>query len=285
MSASIALNQITKSFGQTRVLNGITLSIEEGEFFFLLGPSGCGKSTLLRLIAGFLTPDSGSIALHGKEISGTPPEERGISMVFQNYALWPHMTVAQNVAFGLEMRQVPKTETADRVRQALELVRISALAGRYPQELSGGQQQRVALARAIVVEPSILLLDEPLSNLDAKLRVEMRQELRSLHQRLGKTMIYVTHDQGEALSLGTRVALLNASSIVQVATPRELLTNPSDPFVSEFLGRTALLEGEVGAEGSVNIRSATIQLERGAAAPGQAVSIALKPENLIVVRS
>jgi putative spermidine/putrescine transport system ATP-binding protein len=247
--AEVILKGLSKSFaqhgaaGSTLALQNLSLHIRDGEFFFLLGPSGCGKTTLLRLIAGLLEPDSGSITIDGQEMRDVPAHKRGLAMVFQNYALWPHMTVAQNVAFGLEMAKVAEQARVARVHEALEMVHIAELAERFPHGLSGGQQQRVALARALVMKPRVLLLDEPLSNLDAKLRVEMRRELRALHERTKMTMIYVTHDQGEALALGTQIAVLNAGSVEQVGTGEALLTTPATDFVREFLGEIYLVRG------------------------------------------
>jgi putative spermidine/putrescine transport system ATP-binding protein len=247
--AEVILKGLSKSFaqngaaGSTLALQNLSLHIRDGEFFFLLGPSGCGKTTLLRLIAGLLEPDSGSITIDGQEMRDVPAHKRGLAMVFQNYALWPHMTVAQNVAFGLEMAKVAEQARSVRVREALEMTHIAELAERFPHGLSGGQQQRVALARALVMKPRVLLLDEPLSNLDAKLRVEMRRELRALHERTKMTMIYVTHDQGEALALGTKIAVLNAGSVEQVGTGEALLTAPATDFVREFLGDIYLVRG------------------------------------------
>jgi putative spermidine/putrescine transport system ATP-binding protein len=247
--AEVILKGLSKSFaqngaaGSTLALQNLSLHIRDGEFFFLLGPSGCGKTTLLRLIAGLLEPDSGSITIDGQEMRDVPAHKRGLAMVFQNYALWPHMTVAQNVAFGLEMAKVAEHARSVRVREALEMTHIAELAERFPHGLSGGQQQRVALARALVMKPRVLLLDEPLSNLDAKLRVEMRRELRALHERTKMTMIYVTHDQGEALALGTKIAVLNAGSVEQVGTGEALLTAPATDFVREFLGDIYLVRG------------------------------------------
>ena len=247
--AEVILKGLSKSFaqngaaGSTLALQNLSLHIRDGEFFFLLGPSGCGKTTLLRLIAGLLEPDSGSITIDGQEMRDVPAHKRGLAMVFQNYALWPHLTVAQNVAFGLEMAKVAEHARSVRVREALEMTHIAELAERFPHGLSGGQQQRVALARALVMKPRVLLLDEPLSNLDAKLRVEMRRELRALHERTKMTMIYVTHDQGEALALGTKIAVLNAGSVEQVGTGEALLTAPATDFVREFLGDIYLVRG------------------------------------------
>jgi putative spermidine/putrescine transport system ATP-binding protein len=223
------------------VLNDVSLEVGSGEFFFILGPSGCGKSTLLRIIAGLERADAGSVLMDGRPIDQVAPQDRGIGMVFQNYALWPHMTVAQNIGFGLEVKRLSRNEARERVNEALNLVRLEGFGHRYPHELSGGQQQRVALARALAMHPSVVLLDEPLSNLDARLREEIRQELSALHSRLGITMVYVTHDQEDALTLGSRIALLNRGGLAQVGTPRELYENPTSVFVAQFLGDANLI--------------------------------------------
>jgi len=237
----LAVRTISKSFGPTRVLDDVSFSIQEGELFFILGASGCGKSTLLRIIAGLERPDGGDVLLNGENITKVPAHRRGIGMVFQQYALWPHMSVAQNISFGLEVQGLDVPERTARVREALEIVRMSELGGRYPHEISGGQQQRVALARALAIQPKVLLLDEPLSNLDARLRDEIRDELKAIHQRLGLTMVYVTHDQEDALTLASRVALLRQGSVEQIGTPRELYERPRTRYAAEFLGRANLL--------------------------------------------
>ena len=244
----VTIDGIHKSYdGSTMVLDGISLDIAAGELFFLLGGSGCGKTTLLRLIAGFLSQDSGAIRFAGKDVSGIPTEKRDIGMVFQNYALWPHLSVAENVSFGLEVRDIPKAERAKRLDEALALVELSGYGDRRIGELSGGQQQRVALARAIVVKPKVLLLDEPLSNLDARLRASMRQEIRRVCKAAGVTAIYVTHDQAEALSTADRIALLVAGRVEQVGTPRELYDRPRTEAVARFLGDANVLTASQAA--------------------------------------
>ncbi len=240
--SALSINGITKSFGHTTVLREISVEIASGDLFFILGASGCGKSTLLRILAGLERPDSGAILVDGKSILEVPAHERGIGMVFQQYALWPHMTVSQNIRFGLEVQGVPKAERERRVAEALDLVRMGDLGSRYPHEISGGQQQRVALARALAVRPRILLLDEPLSNLDARLRDDIRRELQELHRSLKITMIYVTHDQEDALTLGTKIALLRSGTVEQVGTPVDLYQRPRTRYVAEFLGSANLLE-------------------------------------------
>ncbi|ETR76913.1 ABC transporter ATP-binding protein [Afipia sp. P52-10] len=246
----LRIEGVSLAYGDNRVLNSIDLSVAPGEFFALLGPSGCGKTTLLRLIAGFAEADSGRVIVGGKDISHLPPWKRDVGMVFQSYALWPHLSVARNVAFGLEERRVPRAEVTRRVTAALDLVGLTRLADRRPSQLSGGQQQRVALARTIAVEPKILLLDEPLSNLDAKLRIQVRRELRDLQQRLGLTTILVTHDQEEANTICDRVAVMNAGEIQQVGPPTELYEAPANLFVANFLGTANILAGRPQGAGS-----------------------------------
>ena len=248
-ASNLEISDVHVSYGQNAVLKNVNLSIKPGEFFAFLGPSGCGKTTLLRLIAGFNQANRGSIKVGGKDISALPPWRRDVGMVFQSYALWPHMNVARNVAFGLEERGVPKAEITKRVQAALDLVGLSDYAQRLPSQLSGGQQQRVALARTIVIEPKILLLDELLSNLDAKMRVEVRRELRDLQQRLGVTTIFVTHDQEEANAICDRMAVMNEGIIQQVGTPRELYERPANLFVANFLGHANVLRGTVEGSG------------------------------------
>ncbi|MCA1962395.1 MAG: ABC transporter ATP-binding protein [Prosthecobacter sp.] len=242
---SITIRNLSKSFGKQPVLRDVSLEIAQGELFFLLGPSGCGKTTLLRHLAGFYQPDHGHIYFDEEEVTRLPAHKRGTGMMFQSYALWPHLSVAQNVAFGLEERRCPAAETAQRVEQALELVQLSGLGGRRISQLSGGQQQRVALARALVIRPRCLLLDEPLSNLDAKLRHEMRAEIRRLCKEFGLTGIYVTHDRDEALSMADRLAVMQAGRLAQVGTPEEVYRNPASQMVAEFIGQANLIHGTV----------------------------------------
>jgi len=245
-AVSIDIEGVNLSYGNTQVLKDVDLAISPGEFFAFLGPSGCGKTTLLRLIAGFAQAQTGRVKLDGQDVAGLPPWKRDVGMVFQSYALWPHMTVAQNVAFGLEERRRPRAEIDARVAKALELVGLSDYAQRRPAQLSGGQQQRVALARTIAIEPKVLLLDEPLSNLDARMRVSVRRELRALQQRLGLTTIFVTHDQEEANTICDRIAVMNAGVIQQVGTPMELYERPANLFVASFLGSANILDGSAG---------------------------------------
>ncbi|HIO19477.1 MAG TPA: ABC transporter ATP-binding protein, partial [Phycisphaerales bacterium] len=235
---AIALRGLTKKYESTLAVDAIDLTIESGELFFLLGPSGCGKTTLLRMLAGFIDPTAGNILFGDKEVTHTPPNKRNTGMVFQSYALWPHMTVVQNVGYGLKIRKNSATQQRKKAIEALEVVHMGHLAERKPNELSGGQQQRVALARAIVVEPDVLLLDEPLSNLDAKLRLEMRSEIRRICTNIGMTTVYVTHDQKEALSIADRLAILKDGQVMQVGTPKEIYQAPVTQFVAEFIGET-----------------------------------------------
>jgi iron(III) transport system ATP-binding protein len=245
MSTSIRIQDVSKRFGPAVAVDHVTLEIAAGELFFLLGPSGCGKSTLLRMLAGFVVPDTGTIHFGDERIDNVPPRDRNAAMVFQAYALWPHMTVADNVAYGLRVRSLPRKEIAARVERVLHMVRMDGFAQRRPTQLSGGQQQRVALARALVVEPRVLLLDEPLSNLDARLRDEMRQEIRRLHEETRLTMVYVTHDQKEALTLADRLAVMERGKLVQVGDPREVYDRPATRFVAQFLGDCNFIPGTV----------------------------------------
>ena len=244
-NSQVRLENIGKRYGEQWVVRGVNLHIQAGDFFTFLGPSGCGKTTLLRMIAGFATPDEGSIHLDDREVSRTPPWQRDIGMVFQNYALWPHMTVFENVAFGLRERRIPRDEINQRVARALEMVDLKGRESRRPSQLSGGQQQRVALARTLVIRPKVLLLDEPLSNLDAKLRIEMRLELLKLQRGLGLTTIYVTHDQEEALAMSTKIAVMHHGLVVQVDQPRVIYEQPIDNFVAAFVGQANLLPGTI----------------------------------------
>ena len=244
---TIQLTNLTQRFGTTPVLNGVSLNIRSGEFFFLLGPSGCGKTTLLRIIAGFQAPDSGDLSLGGRRVNELPPHQRQVGMVFQHYALWPHLSVFDNVAYGLEVRKVPAAERRRRVDEGLELVQLGGLGARMPGELSGGQQQRVALARALVIRPAVLLLDEPLSNLDARLRLELRDEIRRIQEVTRVSTVYVTHDQREALAMADRVAVMQGGRVAQIGAPREIYTRPQSRFVAEFLGEVNWLDGTVVA--------------------------------------
>ena len=241
MTDALEVTGALKKYGPVTALEGVSLRVEHGEFLTLLGPSGCGKSTLLGLIAGSLEPDAGEIYIAGRRVDMLPSERRNIGMVFQSYALFPHLRVCENVAFGLRMRRVNEAEIKRRVGEALELVGLTAMLERYPRQLSGGQQQRVALARALVIEPALLLLDEPLSNLDARLREQLRDELRGLQRRLRTSSVYVTHDQAEALALSDRIAVMNAGKIIEIGSPLELYRTPKYRFTAEFLGHTNLV--------------------------------------------
>ena len=241
----VVIQNLTKRFGETTALKNLSLEIQSQELFFLLGPSGCGKTTLLRLVAGFYQLDEGELFFGDKPMKGIPPHQRNTGMVFQNYALWPHMTVAQNVAYGLEVRAVGASEKKQRVAEALAIVQMEKYAERKPNELSGGQQQRVALARALVIKPDVLLLDEPLSNLDARLRLETREEIRRIHAQTRITTLYVTHDQKEALSLATRLAVLRDGVIEQIGDPRAVYRSPANRFVADFIGETNWLPAQV----------------------------------------
>jgi len=239
----LVLEALTKRFGGHVAVDGLSLGVDKGEFVALLGPSGCGKTTTLQMIAGFVEPTSGAVRLEGRDLLAMKPSRRGLGIVFQSYALFPHMTVAENVAFGLEMQGVAAAERTRRVGETLELVGLTAFTGRFPRQLSGGQQQRVALARALVIRPQILLLDEPLSNLDAKLREEMQIELRQIQRTVGTTTILVTHDQAEAMALSDRIVVMNHGRAEQIGPPHEAYERPATPFVASFLGKTNLLDG------------------------------------------
>lgn len=270
---SVTFENLSKQFGNAVAVDGVSLEIGAGELFFLLGPSGCGKTTCLRMVAGFETPSSGVIRFGEKEMTRVSPHKRNTGMVFQNYALWPHMTTKANVEYGLRVRKVEKKERERRVREALEMVRLENLAERFPSQMSGGQQQRVALARALVIRPDVLLLDEPLSNLDAQLRLEMRTEIKRLHEQTGTTALYVTHDQEEALSIADRVAVLKEGVLQQVGAPRELYQRPASRFVAEFIGETNLIPGVLK---SLDSESCEVDTPVG-------VLVASRPEQLVEI--
>jgi spermidine/putrescine transport system ATP-binding protein len=289
-AVAIDLRDVVKQFGEFKAVDHISMQIHDGEFFSMLGPSGCGKTTTLRMIAGFEYPTSGEIRLHGKPIGTTPPHERNVNTVFQSYALFPHMTVAENVAFGLEMKRVPGPEIARRVDEALDMIRLKAFSERRPRQLSGGQQQRVALARALVNRPEVLLLDEPLGALDQKLRKEMQLELKTLQERVGITFIFVTHDQEEALTMSDRIAVINGGKVLQVGTPTEIYERPNCRFVADFIGETNFLSGKVIAiesQSSGGDYTFAIQTEQGIVARGVSersisigtnVTLSIRPE-------
>jgi iron(III) transport system ATP-binding protein len=288
--AGIVIDRVTRRFGDVVAVRDLSLEVRDREFVTLLGPSGCGKTTLLRLVAGFMAPDAGAIRVGSTTVSTPgsvlPPERRDMGMVFQTYAVWPHRTVYQNVAFGLEVRRVPRREIRERVARMLALVTLAGLEDRYPAQLSGGQQQRVALARSLVVEPGILLLDEPLSNLDAKLRERMRWELKELQRRTGITFVYVTHDQSEAMALSDRIAVMHLGELMQLGAPREVYTRPANRIVADFMGLVNLIPARVaraGEDGVVTIGEHRVGIALPAAlAEGQAVQLAIRPENVRV---
>jgi iron(III) transport system ATP-binding protein len=283
---SIRIQQLTKRFGTVTALHHLDLTIEPGELFFLLGPSGCGKTTLLRSMAGFYIPEEGKILFGNEDVTRLAPHKRNTGMMFQSYALWPHMTVAENVAFGLEERKVPRAEITKRVGEALESVRMGQYAARKPNQLSGGQQQRVALARALVIRPRCLLLDEPLSNLDAKLRLEMRTEIRRVCKEFQLTTVYVTHDQKEALSISDRMAILEGGHILQVGSPREVYGRPRRKTVAHFIGETDFIPGRVlGVQGDhAVVETAVGKFEGILGDPtdkptiGKEVTVSIRPE-------
>lgn len=291
MTSTIRIENLTKSFkghdgGTTTAVDAVSLTIEPGELFFLLGPSGCGKTTLLRMVAGFIDPTGGSIYFNGNEVTHTPANKRNTGMVFQSYALWPHMTVADNVAFGLKIRNLSKTEQKKQVGSALESVQMSKYADRKPAQLSGGQQQRVALARALVIKPDVLLLDEPLSNLDAKLRGELRNEIRRTCKASGITTVYVTHDQKEAMSIADRLAILRDGRIEQIASPTEAYYRPHNRFVAEFLGETNIIEGTLRHDAGgflVETSVGALPLADSSGEAGAAISTSVRPESWRVV--
>ena len=285
---AVRLDHITKRFGTTVALDAIELQINAGELFFLLGPSGCGKSTLLRLIAGLHDPDGGRIFFNDRDVTPLHTDKRNAVMCFQSYALWPHMSVRENVRFGLQVRKVTRPEQDRRIDEVLKLVQMESLGDRKPNQLSGGQQQRVALARALAVQPDCLLLDEPLSNLDAKLRHEMRSEIRRICKTAGFTTIYVTHDQKEALSVADRIAVLKAGKLMQVGTPSQLYHEPNSTFVADFIGHTNLLSGEVVSRDGQTVQVQTPAGRMTARAAGDVpnrVTVSIRPEQMQIARN
>lgn len=280
--AFLEIDQLHKQFGDLPAVSGFDVDVEQGEFLSLLGPSGCGKTTALRMIAGFERPTSGAIHLNGRDITNQPPNRRHIGMVFQSYALFPNMTVADNVGFGLKLKGMTPADARRRAGELLELIQLPDKGGSYPYQLSGGQQQRVALARALAIEPQVLLLDEPLSALDAKIRVELRAEIRRIQQQLHITTLYVTHDQEEAMSLSDRVVVMNKGFIEQVGPPFEIYNYPRTAFVAHFVGQLNVMPVRVvdAAAGRVALGEQTIILEPPPAANGQAVTLAVRPEEL-----
>ena len=276
--ARLQLTGITKSYGDFKAVDDISLDIADGEFVVLLGPSGCGKTTTLRIVAGFVEPTSGAVGIGERDLTSLPPWKRNVGLVFQSYALFPHMTVAENIAFGLEMRKMPRAEMAPKITEALRLVRLEHLSDRLPRQLSGGQQQRVALARALVFRPDVLLLDEPLSNLDAKLRADVRVEIRELQRKLGLTTVMVTHDQEEALTMADRLVVMSEGRIRQIGTQRDLYERPSEKFVADFVGRSTFIEGRMDGSGRFVSAGGLIIACEGAGT-GSAC-LALRPERL-----
>lgn len=290
---SVLIEHVYKDYGSTRAVDGISLSVGQGEFLTLLGPSGCGKTTTLRMIGGFEYPTAGSISINGEPMGNRPPYRRPVNTVFQSYALFPHMTVGQNVAYGLEMAGVPKKERQRRVGEALELVRLPQVENRKPSQLSGGQQQRIALARALVNRPQVLLLDEPLGALDLKLRKAMQLELKSLNREVGITFIYVTHDQDEALTMSDRIAVMNGGKILQLGDPREIYEHPRNRFVADFIGETNMLRGVlVGIDGDIatvelpQVGSIRAHADKSALTGkiGQAIEVSVRPERMALHR-
>ena len=282
----LRLHQVSKQYGSTRVVSGFNLDVNKGEFVSLLGPSGCGKTTTLQMIAGFVEVSEGRIELDGRDITRAKANERGLGIVFQTYALFPHMTVRQNVEFGLEMRKVTQPERSERASEALALVHLAPYADRYPRELSGGQRQRVALARALVAKPRVLLLDEPLSNLDAKLRVTMRVEIKELHQRLGTTMVYVTHDQIEAMTMADKIVVMRDGRVEQIGAPLDLYDFPNNIFVAGFIGSPSMnfVRGKIASEGGARHFASDsglrLPLPDTTAADGQQVIYGIRPEHI-----
>ncbi len=284
--SDVTVSSVSKSFGDFKALKDVSLTIRKGEFFSLLGPSGCGKTTLLRVIAGFEEPDSGTVSIDGFDVSGLPPDKRHCNTVFQSYALFPHLTVFENVAFPLRLRKVPSKVLAGEVRKHLSLVQLEAHADKKPSMLSGGQKQRVAIARALINEPSVLLLDEPLSALDAKLRQHMLMELDAIHDKVGITFIYVTHDQQEALSVSDRIAVMNSGDILQIGSPQQIYENPASDFVARFIGETNMFNGPVSSRAG-----AVLTIDAGVygrilveddrpVAEGNVVGVTVRPEKI-----
>jgi len=284
----VRLEGVSKRFGKVVAVDRVSLEVEEGELFTILGPSGCGKTTLLRIIAGLEFPDEGRVFFDDVDVTTRRSYERGTALVFQTWALWPHMTVRENIEYGLRIRRIPRSEIDERVRWVVELLKLEGLEDRYPHQLSGGQQQRVALARALVVQPKVLLLDEPLSNLDARLRVEVREEVRRIVKRLGITTIYVTHDQEEALAISDRVAVMNNGRILQIGRPNEVYLRPKDLFVATFVGRANVVRGRALEllEDSTVLVDTTVGILRGTAlgevSAGDAVAVVFRPESVKV---
>lgn len=287
MSIAVNIENVTKAFGEVTAVNNISLNIADGEFFSMLGPSGCGKTTTLRLIAGFEQPTMGEISIMGQPVAGIPAYRRPVNTVFQSYALFPHMTVEKNVAFGLEMANVPKADINRRVGEALELVQMGSFGGRRPNQMSGGQKQRVALARALVNRPRVLLLDEPLGALDLKLRKDMQLELKQIQSEVGITFIYVTHDQEEAITMSDRIAVMDNGIVSQIGTPRDIYEQPANRFVADFIGETNFVEGGVASSGDTTILEASgikiAGIARKTLSKGSAATLAIRPEKIALL--
>lgn len=287
----LKISNLTKKYGDFTAVSDINIELEKGEMVALLGGSGCGKTTILRMVAGFIEPNNGTVEIDGKVMNKIPAYKRNVGIFFQNYALFPHMTVFDNVAFSLKLKKMPKDEIKKKVDDILELVKLVGLGERYPRELSGGQQQRVALARALVMEPNVLLLDEPLSNLDAKLRIEMQVEIKRIQRQLGLTTIIVTHDQEEAVSLADRIIIMNAGHILQMGTPKHVFNHPANPFVADFMGFANFVEGTVEAADSerISIRTpngitvSSTDAESHRVAVGEKAVFTIRPENVTVL--
>ena len=283
--ARIRIENVTRAFAGQPAVDDVSLTVEDGEFMVLLGPSGCGKTTLLRVVAGFERPDAGTVRIGDLDVTELPPRSRQIAMVFQSYALFPHLKVADNISFGLRMRRTERAETERRVRRAAAMMQIEPLLQRYPSQLSGGQRQRVAVARALAMEPAVLLMDEPLSNLDALLRLQMRAELKALLKEVGSTTIYVTHDQVEALSMGDRTAVMNRGRLLQVDTPMTVYDRPAEVFVARFIGNPPMnVLQAVAGEGGVEVEGHRFPLEPDGLAPGTDVQVGVRAENIRTAR-
>jgi len=286
MPVDVRLQNVSKFFGETRAMDDVTIYVNKGELFFLLGPSGCGKTTCLRTLAGFYQPDKGELFFGEKLMNDVPPHKRNTGMVFQNYALWPHMTVYQNVEYGLNIRKLSDEVKRQKVSEVLDIVQMPDFGNRPVNQLSGGQQQRIALARALVIEPDVLLLDEPLSNLDAKLRLEMRQEIKRIHSEAGITTVYVTHDQSEALSLADKMAIMKEGKITQIGNPREIYQHPASKFVADFIGETNFIDGKIleidGNSAKIESELGYIYSDRvdGQVNVGNKVSCSIRPESI-----
>ena len=281
--AAITVRGLAKRFGAVTALQSLDIEIGAGEFFTLLGPSGCGKTTLLRIVAGFERQNAGDLVIAGEIANDVPAHRRDMGMVFQNYAIFPHMSVFDNVAYGLRQRKVSRRGIQARVEEALALVRLEGYGKRFPDQLSGGQKQRVVLARALVIEPRVLLMDEPLSALDAKVRVGLRRDIRLVQQKLGITTLYVTHDQEEALVVSDRIMVMESGEVRQLGSPREIYENPANLFVANFIGTSNLLDGQVSEPGIVQLEGAALPVPGLAAAPGTAIKVALRPEHLWII--